>query len=168
MARLFVRRLFLTPLMSGRNLNMRRCTSILCMLALMGCSGSSGPAANRPKTVAASGTVSQKGRPLSLVLVMCRPEVGDVACSGMSDEEGRFVLSAFNPTPGAVPGKYKVSVLSSQQPQEHAEDVIVDRKIKPQRQAPPLPLKYASFDTSGLTLEVPGEGTSALKVDLTE
>jgi hypothetical protein len=145
---------------------MKRCILIpLLALAAMGCSGGAKPT-NRPKTVNASGVVSQKGKPLASVIVMCKPETGDIACSGMSDENGNFSLSAFNPDPGAVPGKYTVAVQSTQQPQEHAEDVMVDRKIKPKPQAPPLPVKYASFETSGLKIEVPSEGTSSLKVDL--
>jgi hypothetical protein len=141
--------------------------AIVMATILSGCSGNP-KTADRPKTVNASGVVSQKGRPLSLVLVMCQPESGSVACSAMSDENGRFSLSAFNPDPGAVPGKYKVAVLSTQQPQEHAEDVIIERKLKPKPQAPPLPVKYSKFETSGLTIEIPGEGTADLKVDLTE
>jgi hypothetical protein len=136
-------------------------------IALAGCSGGE-KKPDRPKTVNASGVVSQKGHPLSMVLLMCKPESGTVACSAISDENGRFSLMAFNPDPGAVPGKYKVAVMSTQQPQEHAEDVIIERKLKPKPQAPPLPAKFSKFETSGLTIEIPAEGTADLKVDLPE
>jgi hypothetical protein len=136
-------------------------------VALAGCS-SEEKKPDRPKTVNASGVVSQKGHPLSVVLVMCQPESGGVACSAISDEKGKFSLMSFNPDPGAVPGKYKVAVLSTQQPQEHAEDVLLERNIKPKQQTPPLPVKYSKFETSGLTIEIPAEGTVELKVDLPE
>jgi hypothetical protein len=140
------------------------------MLALtLGCGGTEDRwTAKRPKTVPAAGIVTQKGKPLSRVLVMCRPEGGDQGCSGMSDENGYFELMTFNPDPGAVPGKYLVAVQSSQQPEEYAEDVPRAKGEKFIKPTPPLPTKFAIFETSGLTIEIPAAGSKELKVDLPE
>ena len=139
------------------------------LVGLAGCSGASDKLkAARPKTVTAQGIVTRKGQPLSRVLVMCRPVGGQHGCSGLSDGGGRFELMAFNPDPGAVPGKYEVSLQTTVQAvEEPPEDVVLPKGQKPPPvPTPELPTKYASYETAKLILEIPAYGSRELKIDL--
>jgi len=125
----------------------------------------------RPQTVTAKGVITRKGQPLSRVLVMCKPIDGKYGCASLTDESGRFNLTTFNPDPGAVPGKYEVSVQTTVQQQQVAEppeDVVIPPGQKPPVPTPELPSKFASYETAQLTLEIPAGGSSDLKIELPE
>jgi hypothetical protein len=146
--------------------------AVLATVVLIGCgSGTDKYKAQRPKTVTAQGVLTRKGKPLSRVVVMCRPVEGKYACAAMTDESGRFSLTTFNPDPGAVPGSYQVSLQTSVQQDEVAvaeppEDVVLPARPKPPKPTPSLPTKYAAYETSQLTLVIPPEGSRELKIDL--
>ena len=141
---------------------------------LAGCGGGD---ANLPDTVDAAGVVTLDGQPLdnaSIVLAPVEAGEGKYPAYGSSDEDGGFELKAFEAKDGAVPGSYKVRVVRSipvtaggdpidlGEDSEHAsegDDSDIDYKND-------LPEPYADFNNSGLTLEIPEDGSSDLKIEL--
>jgi hypothetical protein len=77
------------------------------LLATSGC----GRKHNGPRVIAAGGTVSFQGRPVSDALVVCCPASPSApAAYGNTDSEGRFQLTTYEPGDGAVAGEYRVTV----------------------------------------------------------
>ncbi len=86
-----------------------------------------------------------------------------------SDADGKFSLDAFPPDRGAVPGLYRVSVKKTEPPKQQVFDPANhDAPMDPEAIGPTslIPPEFGEFDTSGLTLEVPAEGSDSLKLDL--
>lgn len=114
-----------------------------------------------PKTYPVHGKVFLDGRPLNSGMVELHP-VGQTGaeCSGVV-KEGNFELRTFSNTgnDGAIPGEYKVLV----RPLEVAE--IGDKdKAKQQMKVPP---RYASPDSSGITVTIKGGETDLPPIELT-
>jgi len=76
------------------------------LLGLSGC-GKAGTAT----TAKVTGTVTYKGQPAADASVAFVPEAGGGRpANGRTDAAGKFTLSTFAPSDGAVPGKHKVIV----------------------------------------------------------
>jgi len=87
---------------------------ILSALALMvGCSSAASDkwTEGRPKTAPVEGVVTYKGAAVEGASVALNPkgQTGNAAY-GLTDAEGKFVLSTFGQQDGAVPGDYIVTV----------------------------------------------------------
>lgn len=137
------------------------CTAIL----LAGCSADYTPQAEIFKTVSASGTLTFKGKPLSGFIVTLHPAGDQRTASGTTDAEGRFSLGTNAPGDGAVAGTHKVSVIW-QPPEDDGLGSTVEDPKKMPKSPIDIPAKYASPDTSGISLEIPDSGSSELKLDL--
>lgn len=124
---------------------------------------------SRPKTVTASGIALYRGKPLVGATVVLVPVLQKgIAATGITSEEGKFVLSAFPPDEGAVPGKYTATVmlLESQPPQtwsEASHDAIPTSNIKPKSL---IPEKYAEARSSGLIVEITESGNTEILLEL--
>lgn len=140
-----------------RRLRRRGWTTAIVILAV-GCN-------NRPPTSPVSGKVLYNGAPLPYGTVILQPAQGQPA-AGAIQPDGTFRLSTFAENDGATPGAHKVSVAcySSQSPAA---------KAKPPTGGEPtmgellIPNHYLYGDQSGLTAEVPAEGTDSLLFELT-
>lgn len=136
--------------------------ALLGSLIVAGCSSRTGP-----KTVEATGKVSQDGDPLSGATVVFHPAEGSkntLACQAITDDEGRFALSTYAGggkfSPGIAPGQYLITITR------------LDTKAIRTTQMPPknlLPKKYADPNRSGFTAEVseagPNEFSFAVESD---
>ncbi len=132
----------------------------------IGCNGGD----NLPETVEASGVVTLDGQPVEGAAIVFIDDQGQYTARGMSDKEGRFSLNAFEQKKGAVPGTYKAVVTKTVEQQtegasiggeeaEHAGDEANTMIVNL------LPQKY-SIPSGELTVTIPPEGTSDIKLDL--
>ncbi len=96
-----------------------------------------------------SGRVTLDGTPLADAAVLFQAEGGGVPATGVTDKEGNFAMSTGDLT-GAAIGNNSISVVKeiSLQPKGKVEESeIVPTKML-------TPPKYASPQTSGLTVDV--------------
>jgi hypothetical protein len=128
----------------------------LCFVAILllgaltaGCGGTS-------KTAAVGGRVTYKGKPVPNANVSFTPTEGDSrAAEGLTDSDGRFTLRTFATNDGALPGKYRISVIArgpNRLPKAGETGSGMPGEMMPGD--PTIPLKYFTPDTSGLTHEV--------------
>ena len=106
---------------------------VLLLLVQGGCD-------SRPKRVPVSGRVIIDGEPLKFGSVVFVPERGRQS-TGALDESGSFTLTCYDPGDGALVGKHRVEILTSQ--------AINNTTLKWH-----APKKYADRKTSELTQEV--------------
>jgi hypothetical protein len=137
--------------MSAINSNAKLSARRLFALALAALL-SSGCGDGRPGRVPVSGRVLIDGKPLAQAGVRFYPP-GGRSSSGKTDREGRFVLTCYEPSDGALVGNHKVIVAAIEE--------INGNTIKWH-----APKKYALPDTSGLQATIEG-ATDDLKFDLT-
>ncbi len=149
-----------------------RTLTVTCLCAIVaGCGGGDDAFKKaRPKTVSSTGTITYNGQPLKFATIVLEPQgAGGVAAMGRSDGEGHFYVNAFPPDPGSVPGTYRVSVTKTEAPKQNTYNANShDAPVEDEASAPVslIPLKFAEFDTSGLTIEIPAEGSETLTLDL--
>jgi hypothetical protein len=145
---------------------MHRRSALLLIFTIVssGCTSSYAPQAEQAATVPASGLITWKGQPLAGFRINLLPADGQRPAAGVSDAEGRFVLGTNSPNDGAVAGTHKVSVIWEQP----VDDGLGTAPATPATQKPPvdLPAKFASPETSGLSLEIPAGGSSTLQLTL--
>jgi hypothetical protein len=139
------------------------CIAAGLLAGFAGC-GPTGPTGDVVDTVPASGMLTYQGDPLPYHKVTVMPEGGRPAM-GVSDEIGLFTLGTNDAGDGAQAGNHPVAVAYVGPPSEDPEEGIM--KFTP----PPPPevkidQKYTNPATSGLTVEIPVKGTSALAIDI--
>ncbi|MFM8728761.1 MAG: hypothetical protein ACKON9_26990 [Planctomycetaceae bacterium] len=145
---------------------MRTCFLLITACTLIsGCGGSYEPQAEIFQTVTAAGVLTWKGKPLPGFVVSVHPADGKRTASGTTDGEGKFQLGTNTAGDGAVPGSHKISVVW-QPPEDDGMGNVIDDPSKLPKPPVQLPPKYASPDTSGISLEIPESGSSELKLDL--
>lgn len=120
---------------------------LVCVVAATGCGD------DRPEIVPVSGQVLLDGRPLTHGFVRFVP-TGTRASTGKLDGAGCFTLSCLNDGDGAIVGEHKIEVIAS--------EVLSSTTIK--WHAPP---RYADGNASGLTFQVPPDGTDNANINLT-
>lgn len=122
----------------------------------LGCGGSEFSIANKVE-----GTVTLNGKPLPKATVLFQP-IGKgnpgPSSSGMTDDDGHFVLTFADGKPGAVIGKHRV-VVTTRQVAPKSDNPDVEEVIAPE-------LVPASYVTEPPTVDVPSGGTSDAKIDL--
>lgn len=147
-------------------------TFVLWLTLIAGCGGDAADKslAKRPKTFPCSGSVKFKGQPVARATVVFAPDPGgtptSVAASAMTDASGNFVLKAYPPLNGAVPGKYRISITKM-------EPAISSPAGPNAHDAPPppppkslIPESYADPLASGLKADIPDGGRDNLHFDL--
>ncbi len=103
---------------------------------------------DRPDTLPAGGTITYNGQPVAEARVMFLVEGGRPA-SGMTDSEGRFELTTFEPGDGALPGEHKVTVSKKE---TVADPNQPDNPYAPMRDL--LPAPYGTPAKSELSAKV--------------
>jgi hypothetical protein len=136
-------------------------SSLVCALAGCTSGGPSGP--EQLPTVPAAGTVVYQGNLIANADVSFQHAEGKVTATGKTGPDGRFVLKAYGEQEGAPAGKYLVTV-SVSGAQEIEPGVLAPEP--PGGFKSPIPTKYGSSTTSGLSLEIPAAGSTDLKVEL--
>ncbi|MFM7056990.1 MAG: hypothetical protein ACKO2P_08720 [Planctomycetota bacterium] len=129
-----------------------------------GCSSAYAPQADQASSVPASGVATWKGQPLPGFRITLHPADNQRPAAGVTDAEGRFVLGTNSVSDGAIAGTHKVSVVWEQP----VDDGLGSAPAEAATLKAPvdLPAKFASPETSGLTLEVPDSGSSTLQLTL--
>lgn len=116
------------------------------LLVMVGCGE------GRPKRVPISGQVLIDGKPLPLGYLRLIPE-GARPAGARIGPDGRFTLTTFEGSDGAVPGTHRATV--------RASEALSPTKVKWY-----APKKYADAQTSGLTVDV-DRPTDSLVIELT-
>lgn len=99
--------------------------AVVMFAGALGC----GDSAERPDRYPVSGSVMYNGKPVSGATVSFWAEGAARPATGVSDEEGKFQLTMFEPYDGAVAGEHKVTVLKveeSDAPAGSPEDAMND------------------------------------------
>lgn len=163
---------FLVSILTGAIMPDRAWSGLLLLVTAAIAGGCGSPVdpnlAKRPAVAPAEGTVKYKGEPVAGATLVLSPTGGDqYGASAMTDESGNFVLSAFPPTPGVVPGSYQVSItklsVSAQQDLGESHDAEVPPAETPKSL---IPEKYSNPASSGLTADIPQEGKTDLQFEL--
>lgn len=148
-----------------------------------------GCGSDRPPIAEASGILTLDGEPVAEASVTILPVSEGRPASAITDAEGRFSLQSYPDADGAIVGDYKVSVIKISGPGAYALDGAAppsegegeeddgsdglstiggdDNTQKKLETIYHVPQKYMDAATSGLTLTVPEDGTSELKIELT-
>jgi len=152
--------------------------AIPVVVAVVGCGDSGG----LPRRYPVSGTVTYNGKPLERGNINFAPDDAKGRAAGGTISNGRYSLTTQDPDDGALPGKYRVSVVAKE-----TDTSKVDLKLKPgggtlseqeknamaaaypQKFAAKaaavaknlIPAKYSSPETSGLTYEVKEQSNTA-------
>jgi len=129
-----------------------------------GCGSGYGPRAEQAASVPAAGVATWKGQPLAGFRITLHPADSQRPASGVTDAEGRFVLGTNALDDGAVPGTHKVSVIPELPVDDGLGSAPTDAASL--KSSVELPAKFASPESSGLTLEVPVGGSSSLQLTL--
>lgn len=97
----------------------------------------------QPQMAKVSGLVTFNGEPLSNAVLTFVSDKGRAA-AGVTDKQGRYVLTTFEENDGALPGQYRVTIATQAAPtSKRASDA-------PAR----IPAKYSDPQTSALMVEV--------------
>lgn len=148
----------------------------LCLISLcLGCGG-----AGLPDRVPVEGTVLYRQKPLEGATVVFHCEGAPRVSSGITDKEGKFKLTMYEPNDGAVVGNHKITVVkldtSKQMKTENmsAEDpgeaytramtmATRDPKMGAKDELPPA---YATPETTPLKEEVTAAGPNIFTLQL--
>lgn len=133
------------------------------VFSLAGCTGSGPAGPEQLPTVPAAGTVVYQGNLIANADVSFQHSEGKVTATGKTGPDGRFVLKSYGEKEGAPAGKYLVTV-SVSGAQEIEPGVLAPEP--PGGFKSPIPTKYGSTATSGLSVEIPAAGSTDLKVEL--
>lgn len=126
-----------------------------------------------PPRVPVTGTVLQKGAPVSGATVVFEGEAAARPGVGVTDQAGKFRLSSYTEGDGVPPGKYRIAITKFEAPPPSQEDTSMEaaaaRKTEP-ASAPKslLPKRYADSATSGLEETVAEGKTNDFTFDLTD
>ncbi len=145
--------------------------TLLAALTLVGCGGSGKDkwVEGRQQTVPASGVVTYKGEPLVDATVILVPAAsGGVGCAAKSDEEGKFELSAYPETLGAVPGSYTVMITKIEVPPLPGGEDDGPAVSGPVYAKQLIPVKYGNPAQSGLKVDIPETGKTDITFALTD
>lgn len=143
------------------------------LVLVLGCGDSSGLATRYP----VSGTVTYKGQPVEKGTIGFIPTEADGRPATGELKDGAYSLTTLTPNDGALPGSYKVTVVSvdmdTTQIKAIAEktggaahhDMTFAKAVKTAKKL--VPSKYSLADTSGLTAEVKPQ-SNTVNFDLTD
>ncbi|MGE3777044.1 MAG: hypothetical protein AB7F89_07675 [Pirellulaceae bacterium] len=149
---------------------MRAAASILFLTLLVatGCQTDPGPVAEQEAVVPVAGTLTYQGEPLESFQVTFKPADGRRVATGTTDAMGKFTLGTNAPGDGAPPGQHKIAVnwLDPASATATGQEAIIDNPALLPKPSVKIPKKYHNPETSGLTLDVPADGLSDVKLNL--
>jgi hypothetical protein len=118
----------------------------------------------RAKTVPVSGVVTLDGKPVEAATVVFFATSADLAATGSTDAEGRFVLRTYEPSDGAVLGQHEVMIEKTTETQVMPQDP--EAPIPPPKIEHHLPRRYGDHKKSGLTAVVEEPGPNVFEFTL--
>lgn len=142
-------------------IRLARLSVLLLAFVICGCGGADTP--DRPQPVPASGQILLGNKPLAGATVTFLALDGQVSCRGLTDDQGEFVLSTYDPNDGAPAGKYKV-VISIDEFEITPEGKPVPKAVK--RSGPPVPGKYSRPADTPLSAEITPTGPNQFRFPL--
>jgi hypothetical protein len=152
-------------------------SAALLLLPLTGCGKS-----DRPELATASGRVTLDGNPIEGASVSFEPVSGGRPCSGMTDADGVYKITSYDPFDGAPVGDHYVAVIkisgegaavpAGVDPTMTLSDISGPGAENAKDKKEPetiylVPRKYGSVKTSQLKVTVPSGGSSELNLELT-
>lgn len=155
---------------------LRSLSLTMLIISLAGCGQTDPWKANRPATVSAQGIVTYRGSPLEKAMVIFQPkETTGVAASAVTNAKGEFTLRSFPPDTGAIPGSYAVTIMKTDFDDPKYDTMPVNNNdpdyMKEAADPTPvslIPIRYNDPAQSGLTADIPQQGTTALRFDLVD
>lgn len=150
------------------------CLVMAGCLLLAGCHSGPKKPADLPELVPCTILVKYKGSPVDGAKVMLQPVSGRRSAAGLTGSDGRAVMKTDGTYNGVVPGDYRVAIVkqaaaetqakssSELTPEEYAKSL----EAKPSQPQHLLPPKYASFESSGLTISVKAGEPAEKVIDL--
>ena len=139
--------------------------------------GCGGP--ERPNMAPVSGVVSFQGQPLVGAQVSFHNDKSPRVASGVTDAQGKFTLTTFDPGDGAIIGEHRVSIAKLQGASELSSASAADPTAAygsgmaaaasgkmSTLQKNELPAKFANPTSSGLTVTVSKEGPNEFPFDI--
>lgn len=140
---------------------------VLTASAIVACSTDPKPF-ERPKPIPVHGLVRYNGKPLDGARVTFDNTAVGVSAYGVTDADGKFTLTTFEPGDGAVPGPQKIAVVKAQ---ETGHAAVKDAPPVFRSGGAPhprwlIPKRYSSVATSGLTAEVVEGSDKEIILDL--
>ena len=141
------------------------------LLTVLGCGDTTGLARRYP----VSGKVTYKGQPVEKGRISFIPSTADGNPAAGQIENGQYTLTTLAPDDGAIPGKYKVTVLAQEIDDSEMKAIAKGGQFhhdktyaKAMKNAKAVvPSKYALADTSGLEREVAAQ-SNRFDIDLTD
>lgn len=133
-------------------------SALLTIGLMVGC----GPAGSAP-TAKVKGVVTYKNNPVPNASVTFTPKAGRPA-NGITDAEGKFVLTTFATGDGAVPGTHVVTIASTEIPAMPGTPEAKGAGKGPKA----FPPKYSNPTTSGFTAEVKPSGNEDFKFEMVD
>jgi len=135
------------------------CFCLTIAVALCGCGDS------HPHTIEVRGTVTYQGKPLEGGTISFFPTQAPEGLPrrpalGQIQPDGGYQLTTFDHGDGVMPGEYAVAITSL----IGAPPLTSWEESPPQRESR-IPLKYNTFDRSGLSATVPADADSPLVLD---
>ncbi len=142
--------------MTSSTIRSTRVARVLVCLLASSCIAACGRTDSRPETARVNGTVTYEGQPLTTgrVSFVKRTNAGGSysrPAVGVIDERGRYEMTTFTEGDGVVPGEYVVVVESlgaELDPEDFAKGLERESLI---------PERFASVETSGLTIVIDGD-----------
>jgi hypothetical protein len=154
-------------------------SALLALAVVLGCGDSSGLS----RRYSVSGTVTYNGKAVEHGTIKFAPAGLEGRAAGGTISDGQYSLTTQDPDDGALPGKYKVSVVAKatdpskvelkvKKPRDGAMSEADKKTVAayyPQKIAAKavavaknlVPAKYGSPETSGLTFEVKEQSNTA-------
>jgi len=118
---------------------------LLVAVASAGCSGG-------PKLVKAGGIVKYKGAPIPGADVLMMSDASGPPSTAVTDDQGRFTVTTDG-KPGALVGAYRVAITAARNKRQISEQeaLTISSEEKLANRVDLIPIKYNSFEGSGLT-----------------
>jgi len=145
--------------------------AVMGMVAVYGCGDDTGLAKRYP----VSGTVTYNGKPVEKGSITFNPTDPDGRPATGPIRDGNYTLTTARENDGALPGTYKVTVVSKEGDDSkvkaiakggpaHHDAAFAESVKKAKSMVPP---KYSIPDTSGITKEVKA-ATNTIPIELTD
>ncbi len=162
------------------------CVWLLSLACLGGFAGCGSGGAERPDTVPVDGTVTYNNKPVEGATVSFSTEGSPRVSSGVTDAEGKFQLTMYDPGDGVMVGEHTVTIAKSTgagsgaMSQAEMEKALNDpsgmagqmqaQEAGKGKDAPKseIPEEYASGMTSGLKATVTAEGPNTFPFQLAD
>jgi len=147
----------------------RFCRVTLMVLAAAACGCSAKPYQDhRPKVVPVSGVVRYNGKPLDGARVTFTNSAAGISAYALTDAQGKFTLTTFEPGDGAAPGHYQITVTKAIEPVRAAAKTAppIFRSGGAPQPRWLIPQKYSNLATSKLSADVAETGNDEIVVEL--